>query len=101
MGLTTRVDPLNIDYNLLIDETLSPEAQSQAFADAAGQIIDDAKQQNQSVLGSVPPYTASVGGGIRAPLTSVRPDGVVFVEFELVFEALDWIGDMLKQYSPY
>ncbi|WLA80284.1 hypothetical protein [Bradyrhizobium elkanii] len=101
MALTTRVDPLNIDYNLLIDETLSSEAQSQAFADAAGQIIDDAKQQNQSVLGKVPPYTVAVDGRIGAPLSSVKPDGMVFVEFELVFEALDWIGDMLKQYSPY
>lgn len=101
MALTSRVDPLNLDYNLILDDTLSDKAISQAFAEAAGQIIEDAKAQNQSVLGKVPPYTVAVDGRIGAPLDSVRPDGQVFVEFELVFEAIEWIGEMLKQYSPY
>lgn len=100
MALRTRVDAINLDYNLLLADTLSPQAQSEAFASAAGQIIEDAKQQNQKVLGKVPPYTVAVDGRIGAPLSSVRPDGMVFVEFELVFEAISWIGDMLRKYSP-
>lgn len=81
-------------------DTLSPEATSQIFAEAAGQYIEDAKQQNAKVLGKVPPYTVAVDGRLGAPLSSVKPDGMVFVEFELVFEAIEWIGEMLKQYSP-
>jgi len=64
-------------------------------------VIEEAKAQNARVLGRVPPYTVSVDGRLGAPLTSVRPDGgVIFAEFELVFEALQWIQDMLRKYSP-
>lgn len=79
---------------------MSPEAQSQIFAEFAGQVIDDAKQQNQKVLGKVPPYTVAVDGRLGAPLSSVKVGGQVFVEFELVFEAITWIGDMLRKFSP-
>ncbi len=79
---------------------LSPEVQSRMFADFAAKVIEDGKAQNAKVLGRVPPYTVSVDGRLGAPLTSVKPNGVVFVEYELVFEALHWIEDMLVQFSP-
>lgn len=70
------------------------------FAEFASQVIEDGKAHNAKVLGRVPPYTVSVDGRLGAPLTSVKPNGVVFVEYELVFEALQWIEDMLVQFSP-
>jgi len=70
------------------------------FAEFASQVIEEGKAHNASVLGRVPPYTVSVDGRLGAPLESVKPNGVVFVEYELVFEALQWIEDMLVQFSP-
>jgi hypothetical protein len=70
------------------------------FAEFASQVIEEGKAHNASVLGRVPPYTVSVDGRLGAALESVKPGGVVFVEYELVFEALQWIGDMLEQHSP-
>lgn len=70
------------------------------FAEFAAQVIEDGKAQNARVLGRVPPYTVSVDGRLGASLESVKPGGVVFVEYELVFEALQWIADMLEQFSP-
>lgn len=70
------------------------------FAEFASQVIEDGKAHNARVLGRVPPYTVAVDGRLGAPLTSVKPNGVVFVEYELAFEALQWIEDMLVQFSP-
>lgn len=100
MAVRVKITPLNINYDLLLSKTLSPEATSRVFADFAGKVIEGAKAQNARVLGRVPPYTVAVDGRLGAPLESVKPGGVVFVEFELVFEAIQWIGDMLEQFSP-
>lgn len=75
--------------------------QRQMFAERAAEIIEEAKAQNARVLGRVPAHTVSVDGREDAPLAGVRiPGGVVFVEFEIVFEAITWIGEMLKKHSP-
>lgn len=100
MALRTKITPLNVNYDLLISNLLSPEAQSKVFAEYAGKVIEDGKAQNAKVLGRVPPYTVSVDGKLGAPLSSVKPNGVVFVEYELIFEAIQWIWDMLELHSP-
>src|SRR6266576_1277889 len=100
MALRVKVTPINVNYDLFLSKALSPETQSKLFAEFASKVIEDGKAQNARVLGKVPPYTVSVDGRIGAPLESVKPGGVVFVEYELVFEALGWIGDMLRQFSP-
>ena len=100
MALRVKFTPINVSYEKMVSSLLSPQDQSRMFADFATQVIEDGKAQNARVLGRVPPYTVSVDGRLGAPLESVRPGGVVFVEYELVFEALTWIGDMLEQFSP-
>lgn len=100
MALRVKVNPINVNYDLVLSKLLSPETQSRMFAEFAAKVIEDGKAQNARVLGRVPPYTVSVDGRLGAPLQSVKPGGVVFVEYELVFEALQWIGDMLRQFSP-
>ena len=49
------------------------------------------RQQNKQALGVVPPYKTYVDGREGAPLASVKPDGIIRVEFQLVNEALAWI----------
>jgi len=48
----------------------------------------------------VPDHTTTVDGRREAAPESVRPDGVIVFEFELVLEALSWIARELRQYSP-
>jgi hypothetical protein len=100
MALRIKLKPLNVNYDLLLSKMLSPQAQSKALAQFARKTIEDGKAHNAKVLGRVPPYTVSVDGRLGAPLESVKPNGVVFVEYELVFEAIEWIRDMLEQFSP-
>ena len=66
----------------------------------AAETIEEAKQQNKQVLGVVPPYEVFVDGREGAPLTSVKPDGVIRAEFQLVNEALAWIYTQLQMHSP-
>jgi hypothetical protein len=95
------VMPQNLERDLYTSSFLSVREQQEVFASAARTIIEDAKAQNARVLGRVPNHTIAVDGREGAPLNSIQiPNGVVVVEFELVFEAISWIGDMLRQFSP-
>jgi hypothetical protein len=66
----------------------------------AAETIAEASAQNKQVLGVVPPHEIFVDGREGAPLTSVKPDGVIRVEYELVNEALAWINTQLQLHSP-
>jgi hypothetical protein len=66
----------------------------------AAETIEEAKTQNKQVLGVVPPYDVFVDGREGAPLASVKPDGVIRAEFQLVNEALAWISTQLQLHSP-
>lgn len=102
MAVLVKVKPWNVNLKYVAPKLFTKEKQVEAFAEFAQERIEAAKAQNARVLGSVPPYTVSVDGRLGAPLTSAQPNNPigVFVEFELVFEALSWIGDMLEQFSP-
>lgn len=100
MALRTRVEPIALDLELLFAQDLSPQARSRQLAAYAGEVIDEAKKTNRRVLGVVPPHTITVDGKEGAPLASVRPDGVIRAQFELVNEALAWINTQLQMHSP-
>lgn len=100
MALATRVQPIVRDLELLQKADLGPKAQSAMLAAFAAEAIEEAKQQNKQVLGVVPPYDVYVDGREGAPLASVKPDGVIRAEFELVNEALAWIYEQLQIHSP-
>jgi hypothetical protein len=94
-----KTEPINRDIVLFID-SLSPEETSRQFAVLAAQHIDDAKRINVRVLGREPPSTTYVDGRARAPLATVRPNGVIFTEFELLIDVLVFITEMLIKFSP-
>lgn len=100
MALRTRVQPIDRDVELLFAEVLSPKARSEMLAGVAADMIDEAKEQNRKVLGQVPPHTITVDGREGAPLKSVKPDGIIRAEFELINEALGWINTQLQMHSP-
>lgn len=100
MAVSTRVEPINRDIDLMLHESLSPQAQSAALAEFAGAQIDEATQANRNVLGRSPRRTVTVDGREGAPLESVSPAGVIVAEFELVDDVLAWIGEQLVRHSP-
>lgn len=101
MVVRTIVDQLDLDYSVILSESFSVAEQQKMFAEEAALVIEEAKRQNASVLGRVPKHTIAVDGREGAPLTAVRiPNGVAVIEFEITFEALFWIGEMLKEHSP-
>lgn len=99
MAVTVKYDPISRDIALALAD-LSAPLQSKAIADYAETAIEEAKQINQAALGKVPPYKTYVDGRLDAPLESVRPNGVIFTEFELVIDVLRYIGEQLVLNSP-
>lgn len=100
MALSTKIEPLDRDIQLILSETLSPQARSAALAKFAGEEIDGALVHNTRVLGHAPPYTVAVDGRVGAPLQSVKPEGVIAAEFEVFSNVLVWIDEQLQIHSP-
>ena len=100
MALSVRIQPISRELELLKNEALGPKARSAMLAAFAAEAIAEAAQQNAKVLGRVPPYDVYVDGSEGAPLTSVKPEGTIRAEFQLVNEALAWILEQLQKHSP-
>lgn len=100
MVVRTKVEPINRDIELMLSDELSPAARSEIFAEYAGEQIEEAKKIDAGILGQVPRYTVSVDGQVGAALTSVKPDGVIVAEFNVLIDALAWIEDQLIKHSP-
>src|SRR5262245_44401312 len=100
MGVTTRVEPINRDVQLTVNELLSPAAQSLQFAQIARGMIDEADAQNARVLGRIPPRKTFVDGVESTNLEMVRPRGVIVAEWELIADVLLWIAQDLAEHSP-
>lgn len=100
MAVRTKVEPIDRDVRLIIDELLSPAAQSAQFASGAGQFIAEADETNRRVLGRIPPRKTFVDGREGAALETVRPGGVIVAEWELITDVLLWIAADLIAHSP-
>lgn len=99
--LKTRVEPLDRDIALILKEELGPGARSKILAQHARKALQEGKEQNRRVLGRVPPHKTFVDGIEGQSEDRVRPDGRIVYEFELIGEALTWIGDMLVRNAPF
>lgn len=100
MPVSTRLDPLGLDIQVLLDEIEGPTLRSAALADAAREAIADADRTNEQALGRVPPRETFVDGRKTDDISSVRPDGVVSVEYDLIEDVFAWIGEQLVKHSP-
>jgi hypothetical protein len=100
VGLSVRITPIRRDLDVMFKQGIGDKAQSAILAAFALEKIEEAKQQNKQALGVVPPYKTYVDGREGAPLESVKPNGVIRVEFQLVTEALAWIYEQLQKHSP-
>lgn len=100
MGLSIKVEPITRDVALIIDQDLSPAAQSRAFAAAAQGFLDEADDIDRRILGRLPPSHTFVDGREGAALDTVRPDGVIVREYELIDDVLLFIAEELRAVSP-
>lgn len=101
MAVKTRLEPIDRDIALMLNEALSPAAQSQALAQYAREGIEEARNTNRQILGRLPHETIAVDGRKGAALESVKANGVIIVEFELFNDALIWIADQITIHSPF
>lgn len=100
MAVRTRVEPLDRDIAVIVDEDLSPAAQSRALAAFARETLAEAQQVSRQVLGRVPPHRTFVDGAPRATVDGVRPNGTIVYDFDLVDDVLIFIGHELRAVSP-
>jgi len=100
MAITSRIDSIERDIAVMLDETLSPEARSLHLAQFAREQLAEAQLVNQQALGFLPKHETFVDGRENAALETVRPDGVIVFEFEMLNDIFAQIGEMLLQASP-
>lgn len=98
--MLSRIEPLERDIELLIRQELSPQAQSERLAAFARESLEEAEDANAEALGHRPTHETFVDGRAGASEDSVRPDGVIAYEFELVEEVFAYIDAQLRAHSP-
>ena len=94
------IEPLDLDFELLVREEFSPAARSRALASFAREQLAAAEDQNRAALGYVPPHDTIVDGAAGAREDQVRPDGVIVYSFELLGELFSWVAEQLRAFAP-
>jgi hypothetical protein len=94
------IEPIDLDIQLLLNESFAPAARSAAIASFARETLGDAEAQNKQALGFVPDHTTTVDGTLGAREDAVRPDGTIVYTFALLDELFAWIFDQLEAHSP-
>lgn len=100
MLLDGSIEPLDLDFQVLIAEEFSTAARSARLADFAREQLADAQAVNRSALGFVPPHVTVVDGLAGASEDRVRPDGVIVYSFELLGDLFGWILGQLRAHAP-
>jgi hypothetical protein len=92
-------DPV-LTIGTMIDEITSPKARSARLAAFAEEQIAAAREINRRSTGRDVAYEVTVDRTPGKPIAQVKPDGVVFVEFELIVGVIEWIEEELRAASP-
>jgi hypothetical protein len=100
MTLRSRVDLIDRDVIASLLPELTPEGKSKALAAFAREQFDQADRQNTAALGSQARHETYVDGRLGAPLETVRPDGSVLFEWQLLGDLFEWIEAQLILNAP-
>lgn len=98
--VTTKIEPIERSVMLAIREGEPAADRGRRLAGYARQALAEAQEINRRATGRVPPHETFVDGRQGAPLDTVKPDGVIVFEFDLLNDLFEWIGDMLVRHSP-
>ncbi|WP_445488588.1 hypothetical protein [Rhodopseudomonas sp. RCAM05734] len=99
MPIQSQIDPIGSTIQHMIDQSVSPKARSQLFADFVKGGIAEASEANRQ-LGVTAPPIVTVDGQRGASIDSVEPDGNVVAEWETATPAVRWIWNALRERSP-
>lgn len=100
MAVRTRIEAIDRDIAVFLDEDLSPEAQGRLFAEAAREARDEALRTNRAALGRETAYTTFVDGRVGASEDAAKLPGTIAYEFDVGTDMLAEIGDLLVKASP-
>ncbi len=101
MPLDIKIKPVSQSFQVLVDELLSPKAQSAKIADFARRQIRAADEINRRVFGAVPPKKVTVNGREDEALSNIPlPSGIIIAEYRVVDDVLAWIAKTLHDRSP-
>ena len=100
MTITTKVDPVARTNQVLVDETLGPEARASALADFAEEEFARADAENRQSTGRTVPHRTFVDGVEGRAVASVSADGTIVYAWQLVDDLLAWIAEELERSSP-
>lgn len=98
MRISAKVDTIDRDIALrLVGDDAD---RSRQFAAYAREALVEAQEVNRQATGQVPPHETFVDGRRGAALETVKPDGTIVFEFDLLNDLFEWIGLTLMQHSP-
>lgn len=101
MALSIKITPLSQSFQVLVDQTLSPKAQTDRIAGFARRQIGAADEINRRALGAVPPKKVTVNGREDETLSNIPlPSGTIIAEYRVVDDVLAWIANTLAERSP-
>lgn len=98
MSVQTRIQTFDGALDLMIDETLSPEAYSQEFGKAARKIIQEQDAENDAAFGRDVQYETFVDG--KASMRLERAQNRIVAEWDLLEPMLLEVRKWLKERSP-
>jgi hypothetical protein len=100
VALRSKVDLIDRDVLAKLLPELTPGGQTKALAAFARQQFDQADRQNTAALGAPAPHETYVDGRLGAPLETVRPDGAILFEWQLLGDLFQWIEAQLILNAP-
>jgi hypothetical protein len=100
MAFVPRVDRIDDDIAVIIQNDLSPKARSATLAAFAREQLAEAEAINGSVLGKVPSHRTTVDGSETDRLENVHPDGEIVFDFQIATDAVEWVGEQLLLHAP-
>jgi len=98
--LTVKVQPIDADILVVVNDNLSPAAQSAALAEFARKTAKEADALNEQALGYLPKRKTIVDGVENQSEDRVRPRGEIVYEYALLFDVLSFIDQTLIEHSP-
>lgn len=96
----SRIDALDRDVSLIIDEELSPEAQSRQVAAMARQLRDEAAATNRALTGQEPAWTTYVDGRAGASEESVKVPGRIDYDFDAGSDVVSYVVELIAKTAP-
>lgn len=96
----SRIDALDRDVSLIIDEELSPEAQSRQVAAMARQLRDEAAATNRALTGQEPTWSTIVDGRADASEETVKVPGRIDYEFDAGSDVVSYVVGLIAKTAP-